>query len=119
DRMVELARAAQPGSDHQLAYVNVLCSSVLSPRHVETLTALLEADPAELGLVGVQGDTDLRWRIVTALATAGAIDADGTETPRIDAEMQRDPTSAGKRHGAQASAARPQFDVKNDAFTTV
>ncbi|MDT5351103.1 MAG: aminopeptidase, partial [Mycobacterium sp.] len=119
DRMLELARAAQPGSDHQLAYVNVLCSSVLSPRHVETLTALLEADPAELGLAGVQVDTDLRWRIVTALATAGAIDADGTETPRIDAEMQRDPTAAGKRHGAQASAARPQFDVKNDAFTTV
>ena len=119
DRMLELARAAQPGSDHQLAYVNVLCSSVLSPRHVETLTALLDADPAELGLAGVQVDTDLRWRIVTALAAAGAIDADGPETPRIDAEMQRDPTAAGKRHGAQASAARPQFDVKNEAFSTV
>ncbi|HYB81818.1 MAG TPA: ERAP1-like C-terminal domain-containing protein, partial [Mycobacterium sp.] len=119
DRLVELARAAQPESDHQLAFVNTLCSSVLSPRHVEMLAALLDGDPAELGLAGLEVDTDLRWRIVTALATAGAIDADGPETPRIDAEVQRDPTAAGKRNGAQAAAARPQFDVKDKAFTTV
>lgn len=119
DRIVELARGAAPGSDHQLAFVNALCSSVLSPRHVQTLAALLDGDPAELGLPGVQVDTDLRWRIVTALATAGALDADGPATPRIDAEVQRDPTAAGQRHGAQAGAARPQSDVKDKAFTTV
>jgi aminopeptidase N len=119
DRLLELARDALPGSDHQLAYLNALCSSVLSPRHVETLAALLDGDPADLGLAGVQVDTDLRWRIVTALATAGAIDADGPESPRIDAEAQRDPTAAGKRHAAQAAAARPQFDVKDTTFTSV
>ncbi|MGA7053027.1 MAG: aminopeptidase N [Mycobacterium sp.] len=119
DRLLELARGAQPGSDHQLAFVNTLCSSVLSPRHVETLASLLDADPAELGLAGLTVDTDLRWRLVTALATGGAIDAEGPQTPRIDAEVQRDPTAAGKRHGAQAAAARPQFDVKDEAFTTV
>ena len=119
DRLLELARAAAPASDHQLAFVNTLCSSVLSPRHVETLAALLDGDPAELGLAGVNVDTDLRWRIVSALAAAGAIDADGPATPRIDAEAQRDATAAGKRHSAQAAAARPQFDVKEQAFTTV
>jgi aminopeptidase N len=119
DRLLELARAAAPASDHQLAFVNTLCSSVLSPRHVEILAALLDDDPAALGLAGVNVDTDLRWRIVTALATAGVIDADGPETPRIDVEAQRDPTAAGKRHSAQAAAARPQFDVKEKAFTTV
>ncbi|SOJ56285.1 Aminopeptidase N [Mycobacterium simulans] len=122
DRLLELARAAQPGSDYQLAYINALCSSVLSPRHVETLAGLLDpglSDPAELGLAGLKVDTDLRWRIVTALATAGAIDADGPASPRIDAEAERDPTAAGKRYAAQASAARPQLDVKDKAFTTV
>ncbi|MGA9679062.1 MAG: aminopeptidase N [Mycobacterium sp.] len=119
DRLLELARAAAPASDHQLAFVNTLCTSVLSPRHVETLAALLDGDPAELGLAGVNVDTDLRWRIVSALAAAGAIDADGPATPRIDAEAQRDATAAGKRHSAQAAAARPQFDVKEQAFTTV
>lgn len=119
DRLLELARAAEPGSDQQLAFLNALCTSVLSPRHVETLADLLDHDPVELGLAGLQIDTDLRWRIVIALATAGKIDADGPATPFIDAEVQRDPTAAGKRHGAQAAAARPQPQVKEQAWTTV
>ncbi|HYB38848.1 MAG TPA: aminopeptidase N [Mycobacterium sp.] len=119
DRLLELARGADAGSDHQLAFVNALCSSVLSTRHVVALADLLDHDPADLGLVGLEVDTDLRWRIVTALATAGDIDADGPETPFIDAEVQRDPTAAGKRYGAQASAARPQFQVKDRAWTEV
>ncbi|MEZ0350387.1 aminopeptidase N [Mycobacterium sp. pR1184] len=119
DRVLALARAAEPGSDHQLAFVNTLCSSVLSDRHIAALADLLDRDPSELGLAGLEIDTDLRWRIVTALATAGDIDADGIETPFIDAEVRRDPTATGKRHGAQAAAARPQLEVKEQAFTTV
>jgi aminopeptidase N len=119
DRLLEFARAAQPGSDHQLAFVNTLCSSVLSTRHVVLLADLLDHDPADSGLAGLEIDTDLRWRIVTALATAGDIDADGPATPFIDAEVQRDPTAAGKRYGAQAAAARPQPGVKEEAWTTV
>jgi aminopeptidase N len=119
DRLLELARAAEPGSDHQLAYINALCASVLSPRHTEVFKALLDVEPAEQGLAGLTVDTDLRWRIVTALATAGVIDADGPETPFIDAEVERDPTAAGKRHGRQAAAARPQPEVKKKAWTEV
>jgi aminopeptidase N len=119
DRLLELARAADDGSDHQLAFVNALCTSVLSTRHVTVLADLLDHDPAELDLAGLTIDTDLRWRIVTALAAAGEIDADGPETPFIDAEVKRDPTSAGKRLGAQAAAARPQAPVKESAWTTV
>jgi aminopeptidase N len=119
DRLLELARGAQPGSDQQLAFLNALCTSVLSTRHVVTLADLLDHDPSELGLPDLEIDTDLRWRIVTALAAAGEIDADGPATPFIDAEVQRDPTAAGKRHGAQAAAARPQLQVKEQAWTTV
>ncbi|OBK18523.1 aminopeptidase N [Mycobacterium asiaticum] len=119
DRLLELARGAEPGSDHQLVFVNALCTSVLSARHVDVLSALLDGDPAEQGLAGLNVDTDLRWRAVIALATAGAIDADGPESPRIDSEMQSDRTAAGRRHGAQAAAARPQLEVKQNAFTTV
>jgi len=119
DRLLELARGAEAGSDHQLAFVNALCSSVLSTRHVVVLADLLDHEPADLGLAGLSIDTDLRWRIVTALAAAGDIDADGPETPFIDAEVQRDPTAAGKRQGAQASAARPQLAVKEKAWSQV
>ncbi|MCV7259896.1 aminopeptidase N [Mycobacterium shimoidei] len=114
DRLLELARDAEAGSDHQLAFVNALCSSVLSERHTSVLSALLDGDPAQQGLAGLAVDTDLRWRIVIALARSGVIDTDV-----IDAEVQRDPTAAGKRHGAQASAARPQLPVKEEAWTTV
>ncbi|EUA18183.1 hypothetical protein I553_7580 [Mycobacterium xenopi 4042] len=97
DRLLELARAAEPGSDRQLAYVNALCASVLSERHTAVLSQLLETDPAELGLKGLAVDTDLRWRIVTALAAAGVVDADGPETlsstPRCSA-IPRRPASA-------------------------
>ncbi len=119
DRLLELARTAEPGSDRQLAYVNALCASVLSERHTQVLSRLLDTDPAELGLRGLAVDTDLRWRIVAALAAAGVVDADGPETPFIDAEVQRDPTAAGKRNGAKASAARPQLRVKEDAWNKV
>ena len=119
DRLLELARGAEGGSDHQLAYVNALSGSVLSPQHTDVLKALLDGDPADSGLAGLVVDTDLRWRIVTALAAAGEIDSDGPATPFIDAEAKRDPTAAGQRHAAQASAARPQVAVKEAAWQQV
>src|SRR4029078_7752581 len=110
---------AEAGSDHQLAYVNALCNSVLADRHTDVLRALLDADPAAQDLAGLDVDTDLRWRIVTALAAAGVVDSDGPQTPFIDAEAQRDPTEAGKRHAAAASAARPQPAVKDASWQQV
>jgi aminopeptidase N len=119
DRLLELARGAAAGSDHQLAFVNALCSSVLGVHHIDVLSALLDTDPAERGLAGLVVDTELRWRIVTALAAAGVLDSEGPATPFIDAEVQRDPTAAGRRHAKQASAARPQPEVKEQAWVEV
>ncbi len=119
DRLLELARAAAPGSDHQLAYINALCSSALSAAHLAVLGDLLDHDSGEAGLPGLLIDTDLRWRIVTALAAGGRIDGEGTATPFIDAEAQRDPTAAGRRHAAAAAAARPQAEVKAAAWREV
>ena len=123
DRLAELARGADPGSDHQLAFVNALCTSVLSgehsTHHLVLLADLLDGDPAAFGLAGLEVDTDLRWRIVTALAAGGQIDAEGPATPFIDAEARRDPTAAGRRHAAAAAAARPQADVKARAWREV
>ncbi len=119
DRLLDLARESAPGSDHQLAFVNALCTSVLSLRHVAVLATLLDNEPAEVNLPGLVLDTDLRWRIVTALAASGDLDADGVETPFIDNEAKTDPTAAGRRHAAAASAARPQPAVKEQAWEQV
>ena len=80
---------------------------------------MLDADPSTVGLDGLIVDTDLRWRIVGALAAAGEIDAEGTATPFIDAEAERDPTAAGARQAAAAAAARPQAAVKEEVWTSV
>ncbi|MEB3067628.1 aminopeptidase N [[Mycobacterium] vasticus] len=114
DRLLELARAAEAGSDHQLAFVNALCTSVLAERHTAVLAELLNADPAAQGLDGLSIDTDLRWRIVVALARGGVADEE-----LIAAEVRRDPTAAGQRQGAQAAAARPQPEAKTAAWQQV
>lgn len=119
NRLLELAREAEPGSDHQLAFVNALTGAKLSAWHTEVLRELLDADPATVGLPGLVVDTDLRWRIVTALAAAGEIDADGVDTPTIDAELANDQTAAGKRQAAAAATARPIAEVKEQAWSTV
>ncbi|MBO0852747.1 MAG: aminopeptidase N [Nocardia sp.] len=120
DRLLELARAAEPGSDHQLAFINALTGARLSPWHCEVLgSLLLDSDPAAAELAGLAVDTDLRWRIVQALAAAGQLDAESTETPVIDAELELDPTAAGRRHAAAAATARPQAEVKEKAWNTV
>ncbi|MBI3217659.1 MAG: aminopeptidase N [Mycobacterium sp.] len=119
DKLLDLARESEPGSDHQLAYVNALCTSVLSPNHVAVLATLLDNEPAAVNMPGLVIDTDLRWRIVTKLAACGELDADGTATPFIDAEAETDKTAAGRRSAAAASAARPQAAVKEAAWTQV
>ncbi|MCZ4559740.1 aminopeptidase N [Rhodococcus sp. IEGM 1401] len=119
DALLELARRAEAGSDHQLAFVNALTGIELGDRHIDVLKALLDGDIDGQGLSGLGVDTDLRWRIVTALAGAGAIDADGLDSPVIDAEAGRDNTAAGARSAAAARAARPSAEVKEQAWTTV
>ncbi len=119
DRLLDLARESAPGSDHQLAFVNALCTSVLSPNHVAVLATLLDNEPAAVNMPGLLIDTDLRWRIVTALAGGGQLDANGVETSFIDAEAKSDPTAAGRRNAAAASAARPQTAVKDAACQQV
>jgi aminopeptidase N len=119
NRLLELAREAEPGSDHQLAFVNALTGARLQPWHTEVLRELLDGDPAKVGLPGLTVDTDLRWRIVTALSAAGEIDSDGLDTPFIDQELANDPTAAGKRQAAAAATARPIAEVKEQAWATV
>ncbi len=71
NRLLELARESEAGSDHQLAFVNALTTAYLSPWHTEVLEELLGADPATVGLPGLTVDTDLRWRIVPGARRGG------------------------------------------------
>ncbi|MQA08847.1 MAG: aminopeptidase N [Pseudonocardiaceae bacterium] len=108
DRLIELARSVEPGSDHQLAFVNALTGSLLDESKLEVLRGWLDGSAPLEGLVV---DTDLRWRLLFALVAHGAADL-----AEIDAELDQDPTAAGQRHAERARALRPTEEAKAEAW---
>jgi aminopeptidase N len=108
DTLLELARSAEPGSDHQLAFVNGLTNCVLDADKLAVVRGWLDGSAA---LPGLTVDTDLRWRLLHALVAHGAADL-----PEIEAEQQRDATSAGHRQAERARALRPSPEAKAEAW---
>ncbi|MGW4059773.1 aminopeptidase N [Amycolatopsis sp. NPDC004747] len=107
-RLLELVRDAEPGSDHQLAFVNSLSGSVLDAATLDVLAGWLDGSAP---LEGLTVDTDLRWRLLHALVAHGRADAD-----QIDAELSRDNTATGRRQAERARALRPTDEAKADAW---
>ncbi len=105
---LELLRSAEAGSDHQLAWIQLLGWTAVTPEQLDLLADLLSGRTEVPGLVV---DTELRWALLRRLATVGkAGDAD------IDAELARDPTDAGRRHAAACRAAIPDAEHKAEAW---
>ncbi|GAB88449.1 aminopeptidase N [Gordonia rhizosphera] len=116
-RLLEMARSSESGSDHQLAFVNTLLAGKLNDDQVPVVRSLLDGDdPAEHDLAGLVIDTDMRWKLVRALASAGVIDTDPATSPVIDAEAARDNTAAGARQAAAARSSRPLPEAKAEAW---
>ncbi|MFN2624894.1 MAG: aminopeptidase N [Mycobacteriales bacterium] len=103
--------AAEPGSDHQLAWARTFIPAARRDDDLAEVRGLLDGT---VEVPGLTVDTDLRWLIVTALASVGA---GGEEL--IAAELTRDATSAGQRHAATARAAVPTSDAKAAAFESI
>jgi aminopeptidase N len=101
-------RAAEPGSDHQLAWMQLLAWTATTPEQLDLLSGLLDGT-AEIS--GLTVDAELRWSLLRRLAATGrAGDA------QIDAELYRDATDAGRRHAAACRAAIPDADHKEAAW---
>ncbi|MEV8536532.1 aminopeptidase N [Streptomyces sp. NPDC051211] len=104
-------RAAEPGSDHQLAWARAFAATARTPEQLDLLAALLDGTQTVEGLVV---DTELRWTFLERLAATGRADE-----PEIAAELERDKTAAGERHAATARAARPTAEAKAAAWASV
>jgi len=103
-----LLHAAEPGSDHQLAWAQLLSWTATTPEQVDLLAGLLDGSAEVPGLAV---DAELRWAILRRLATLGrAGDAE------IDAELAHDATDAGKRHATACRAAIPDAGHKAAAW---
>ena len=111
DAALPLLRAADPGSDRQLAWAQLLGWTAVSADQLDLLAGLLDGDAEVPGLVV---DTELRWALLRRLASTGrAGDA------QIDAELDRDHTDAGRRHAAACRASIPDAEHKEAAWRLV
>ncbi|MGW4751267.1 aminopeptidase N [Streptomyces chartreusis] len=104
-------RAAEPGSDHQLAWARAFAAAARTPEQLDLLDALLDGSQT---IEGLAVDTELRWAFVQRLAAVGRFD----ET-EIVGEYERDRTAAGERHAATARAGRPTAEAKAEAWASV
>ncbi|GAA4687688.1 aminopeptidase N [Streptomyces youssoufiensis] len=108
---LEHLRAAAPGSDHQLAWARAFAATARTDEHLDLLAALLDGSQT---IEGLAVDTDLRWSLLLRLAATGRAD-----DAAIDAELERDKTSAGEQHAASARAARPTPEAKAEVWAAV
>jgi aminopeptidase N len=116
-----LAGSAEPGSDTQLAAVRTLAgwsgkrvppsSYAGAARSAEGLDFLAGLLDESVVLDGLTVDTDLRWMLLTGLASAGRVDR-----ARIAKELEQDHTISGKELAAAALAAMPTQDTKAEAW---
>jgi aminopeptidase N len=103
-----LLHDAEPGSDHQLAWAQLLSWTAATPDQLDLLAGLLNRSAEVPGLAV---DAELRWAILRRLAVTGrAGDAE------IHAELRRDPTDAGTRHASGCRAAIPDAAHKAAAW---
>jgi aminopeptidase N len=101
--------AAEPGSDHQLAWVRHWSATARGDRgQLEDVGRVLDGT---LVLPGLTVDTDLRWHLLTCLTRAGAR---GDEA--VTEELERDRTDIGARSAATARASQPSSEAKVSAW---
>ena len=103
--------AAEPGSDHQLAWVRALASVATNDAQLGLLAGLLDGSQS---VPGLSVDAELRWTLLRRLVVTGRA---GVE--QIDSELERDPTAAGQRHAAGCRAARPTAEAKAEAWSSL
>ena len=106
--LAKLLKQAEPGSDKQVLIAKTLISAVRTTEGVELLKGWLVGEEVPAGL---SVDTGIRWAIVAALSKLGAISHD-----EINAELERDNTSAGAEQAAGAAAAHPDAETKAQAW---
>jgi aminopeptidase N len=103
--------AAEPGSDHQLAYARALADLAISQPSLDLLRGLLDGSAV---LDGLAVDTELRWQLLHRLVSRGTCGPD-----EVEAELSADHTDAGQRYAESCLAAIPTAEAKAAAWAKV
>ncbi|MEG9248506.1 aminopeptidase N [Arthrobacter sp. Soc17.1.1.1] len=111
DSLLELALAAETGSDDQLQFTKAFSAHARTAPQLDTVHAMLTgADVPE----GLAVDQDLRWELLTSLVAGGRAGA-----ADVEAELARDSTATGELAAAGALAALPTAEGKEAAWTAL
>ena len=103
-----LLYSAEPASDHQLAWAQLLGWTAVTPEQLGLVAGLLDGG---MEIPGLTVDAELRWALLGRLAATGQ-----AGEPEIDAELERDATDAGRRHAAASRASLPEAGHKSAAW---
>jgi len=105
---VRLLREAEPGSDMQLAWAQLLGWTATTDEQLGLVGGMLDG-----GVVidGLAMDTELRWALLRRLAVAGR-----AQDREIDEELARDASDAGRRHALACRASIPDASHKAAAW---
>jgi aminopeptidase N len=103
-----LLKSATPGSDHQLAWAQLLGRTATSPGQLDLIGGLLEGGT---GIPGLPLTVGLRWSLLQRLAAAGR-----AGEANIEAELAGDATDAGRRSAQACLAAMPDAEHKEAAW---
>ena len=104
----QLLHSAEPGSDHQLAWIQLLAWTATTGDQLDLIAALLTGSTFIPGLVV---DAELRWSLLQRMAATGRAD-----DAAIDAQLAADPSDAGHRNAAACRAAIPDAAHKEAAW---
>jgi aminopeptidase N len=110
-RAMELLPAAEPGSDHQLAWAQLLASTAVTQEQLDLVAGLLTG---AVEFNGLAIDPELRWALLARLAATGR-----AGKAEIAAELERDTTDLGRRSAFAASASIPDAGHKAAAWRLV
>jgi aminopeptidase N len=105
---IDMLRSAEPGSDHQLAWAQLLGWSATADDQLDLVAGLLDGSQQ---FAGLSVDTELRWALLARLVAMGR-----AGQAQIDAELERDNTNTGRKHAAACRAAIPDADHKAQAW---
>ena len=108
DRVWALAEAAEPGSDMQLQLVMNFARFARTETQAKTLADL---HAGKTKLKGLQLSADLKWELLTGMATVGTIDS-----KKIDAELKKDNTANGRAGAAAARGALNTQESKQEIW---
>jgi aminopeptidase N len=103
-----LLLAAEPGSDWQLAWAQVLACTAVTAGQLDLLAGILDGTA---GVPGLAADAELRWALLLRLASTGR-----AAYARIDTELERDPSDQGRRQALACRAAMPDASHKAEAW---